>query len=72
MAVPNGHAVQPPPIEKRPLILTLGQIRVSLFYATSRKTNAKCCFIGYNPSIYPIGRVDRGRGPQGRIYTYSI
>ena len=34
MAVPNGHAVHPPPIEKRPLILTLGQIRVRFFHAT--------------------------------------
>ena len=31
MAVPNGHAVHPPPNEKRPLILTLGQIRVRFF-----------------------------------------
>ena len=32
MAVPNGHAIHPPPTtKKRPLLLTLGQIRVSLF-----------------------------------------
>ena len=55
MAVPNGHAVHSPSTEKRPLILTLGQIRVSLFYATSRKTNAERHFVGFNPSIYPIG-----------------
>jgi hypothetical protein len=31
MAVPNGHAVHLASTEKRPLILTLGQIRVSVF-----------------------------------------
>ena len=69
MAVPNGHAVHPPRTEKRPLILTLGQTRVSFFYATARKANAKRRFVGINPSIHPIRRVDRGRGPQRRIYS---
>ena len=61
MAVPKGETS---------LILTPGQIqvRVSLFYATSKKAYAKHHFVGYNPSIpsiYPIiGQVDHGRGPQ--------
>ena len=43
-----------PSTKKCPLILTLGQIRVRLFYATSRKTNAKHHFVDFNPSVYPI------------------
>ncbi|PPQ94469.1 hypothetical protein CVT25_001102 [Psilocybe cyanescens] len=34
MAVPNGHAVHAPAIATRPLILTLGQIRVSIPVST--------------------------------------
>jgi hypothetical protein len=36
MAPPNGHAVHSP-IETRPLVLTLGQIRVSLFIFLQEK-----------------------------------
>ena len=40
MAVPSRLAVHPPlaPTEKRPLILTLGQIRVRFFYAIFQGT----------------------------------
>lgn len=42
MAVPNGHTVYLPFTEIHSLILTLGQISVSLFFYTTLKTNAKC------------------------------
>lgn len=59
MAVSNGHAVHATAIATRPLILTLGQIRVSLLlFPLICSHSQRAFYLGLNTSFYPDRRMD--------------